>query len=226
MPQNHKITMDKDSASDGIIFDVDGTLWDSTEQVAISWTQGIRENSDLDMNLTGECIKCHFGKTMDAITAALFPSLSLKDRKKLGDICFEYENAYLAEHPGILFPHVREVFELLSEKFDLYIVSNCQCGYIEVFLESTGLGGYIKDHLCFGRTLRPKNETIRILMEKHHLENVVYIGDTLGDFDACRKADIPFIFAEYGFGEAPEADIRIKDIAELPALLLNSGKVD
>ena len=205
---------------DGIIFDVDGTLWDSTEQVAISWTNAIRENSDLDMNLTGEGIKCHFGKTMDAITAALFPSLSPKDREKLGDICYEYENAYLKTHPGILYPHVRDVFELLSRTFDLYIVSNCQCGYIEVFLESTGLGCFVKDHLCFGRTMRPKNETIRLLMEKHHLKDVVYIGDTLGDFDACQKADIPFIFAEYGFGEAPESDIRIKDIAELPDLLL------
>ena len=204
---------------DGIIFDVDGTLWDSTEQVAISWTQAIRENSDLDMNLTGEGIKCHFGKTMDAITAALFPSLSLEDRKKLGDICYEYENAYLETHPVLLFPHVKEVFEQLSEAFDLYIVSNCQCVYIEVFLKSTGLGCFIKDHLCFGQTLRPKNETIRLLMEKHNLKDVVYIGDTLGDFDACQKADVPFIFAEYGFGEAPEAKMRIKDIAELPALL-------
>lgn len=205
---------------DGIIFDVDGTLWDSTEQVAISWTQAIRENTNLDMELTGAGMKCHFGKTMDAITAALFPTLSIEEREKLGDICYEYENAYLATNPGILFPHVREVFETLSKSFDLYIVSNCQCGYIEVFLDSTGLGCFVKDHLCFGRTQRPKNETIRLLMEKHDLKDVVYIGDTLGDFDACQKAEVPFVFAEYGFGEAPEADIRIKDIAELPALLL------
>ncbi|MFR7899958.1 MAG: hypothetical protein ACLU6Y_09110 [Ruminococcus sp.] len=32
------------------------------------------------------------------------------------------------------------------------------------------------------------------------LKDPVYVGDTLGDFNACRKADIPFIFAEYGFG--------------------------
>ena len=204
---------------DGIIFDVDGTLWDSTEQVAISWTKAIREHSDLNLNLTGSGIKCHFGKTMDAITAALFPTLSIEEREKLGDICYEYENAYLATNPGLLFPHVKEVFETLSKTHDLYIVSNCQCGYIEVFLESTGLGMFVKDHLCFGRTLRPKNETIRLLMEKNNLKDVVYIGDTLGDYDACQKADVPFIFAEYGFGEVPDAKLRIKDMAELPALL-------
>lgn len=31
---------------DGIIFDVDGTLWDSTEAVARSWNQAIEENTD------------------------------------------------------------------------------------------------------------------------------------------------------------------------------------
>lgn len=204
---------------DGIIFDVDGTLWDSTNQVAISWTNAIKEHSDLNLELTGEALKCHFGKTMDAITAALFPSLSIEERRKLGDICYEYENSYLATNPGDLFPHVREVFQTLSKTFDLYIVSNCQCGYIEVFLESTGLGSFVKDHLCFGRTLRPKHETIRLLMEKNNLKDVVYIGDTAGDYEACLKADVPFILAAYGFGEVPEAKIRINDMAELPALL-------
>ena len=204
---------------DGIIFDVDGTLWDSTEQVAVSWTNAIREHSDLNLVLTGETLKCHFGKTMDAITAALFPSLSIAEREKLGDICYEYENVHLASNPGDLYPHVREVFQTLSQSYDLYIVSNCQCGYIEVFLESTGLSSYVKDYLCFGRTLRPKHETIRLLMEKNQLTDVVYIGDTIGDYEACLKADVPFIFAEYGFGDVPDATLRIKDMAELPAVL-------
>lgn len=200
---------------DGIIFDIDGTLWDSTEQVAASWTKAIKENSNLDLTLTGSELMCHFGKTMDAITAALFPTLSLEDQAKLGDICYEYENAYLLDHPGILFPHVKEVFETLSHTYDLYIVSNCQCGYIEVFLESTDLGKYVKDYLCYGDTLRPKNETICQLMAKHHLTDVVYVGDTLGDYDACQKANVPFVFAEYGFGDVPEATHRISDMSAL-----------
>ena len=32
---------------DGIIFDVDGTLWDSTEAVARSWNQAIEENTQM-----------------------------------------------------------------------------------------------------------------------------------------------------------------------------------
>ena len=50
---------------DGIIFDVDGTLWDSVEVVAESWNLAIKENSDLEPNLNREILQELFGKTMD-----------------------------------------------------------------------------------------------------------------------------------------------------------------
>ena len=48
---------------DGIIFDVDGTLWDSVEVVAESWNLAIKENSDLEPNLNREILQGLFGKT-------------------------------------------------------------------------------------------------------------------------------------------------------------------
>lgn len=204
---------------DGIIFDVDGTLWDSTDNVAVSWNNAISENSNLVANITGEDLKKLFGKTMDEILLALFPDLSKEEQQRLGVLCFEYENNYLENHPGTLYPGVEETFKKLKEKTDLYIVSNCQCGYIEVFLKASGLQDYVKDHLCFGDTGLPKHETIRTLMTKHNLKDVVYVGDTQGDFDACKNADVPFIFAEYGFGDAPLAASRITALIDLPSMI-------
>ena len=42
-----------------------------------------------------------------------------------------------------------------------------------------------------------------------NLSDPVYIGDTIGDFNACQKAGVPFIFAEYGFGQVDKPDYRI-----------------
>lgn len=204
---------------DGIIFDVDGTLWDSTQAVAKSWNQAIRENTDLTPSLTAENLQALFGKTMDEITLALFPSCSKEERDRIGYLCFEYENKTLETTHGILYPEVANTLEYLSRKADLYIVSNCQSGYIEVFLKTMGLGKYIKDFLCFGQTHVPKNESIRLLMQRNNLKDVVYIGDTAGDYDACQKADIPFIFASYGFGNVPNPPRQIDAFCELPALL-------
>ena len=61
---------------DGIIFDVDGTLWDPTETVLESWTQAIIENSDLKVDINSPKLRGLFGKTMDEIYNELFPFLS------------------------------------------------------------------------------------------------------------------------------------------------------
>ena len=79
---------------DGIIFDVDGTLWDSVEVVAESWNLAIKENSDLEPNLNREILQGLFGKTMDEIAAGVFPDLDTDSRRKLMDICFLHKNRY------------------------------------------------------------------------------------------------------------------------------------
>ncbi len=200
---------------DGVIFDVDGTLWDATEQTAQVWNRAVHESTDLDIQVSTSDLRGLFGKTMTEIANALFPALSAEEQERIMDACYAYENEYLETHPGILYEGVVDTFRTLSEKMDLYIVSNCQCGYIELFLRAAGLEDCVKDHLCFGETSVSKGQTIRLLMERNHLEHVVYVGDTQGDADACKEAEVPFILAEYGFGNVPDARWRIRKISEL-----------
>ena len=87
-------------------------------------------------------------------------------------------------------------------------------------LKTTGLAPYIKDHLCFGETQTPKGDTIRTLVGRNGLRSPVYVGDTQGDADACRAAGVPFIFAGYGFGNVPDAKIKIRTFPELKNLCL------
>ena len=42
---------------ESLIFDMDGTLWDSAENVARSWTEVLKEKSDVDMVVTESDIK-------------------------------------------------------------------------------------------------------------------------------------------------------------------------
>ena len=46
------------------------------------------------------------------------------------------------------------------------------------------------------------------------------MGDTQGDADACREAGVPFVFAEYGFGDVPDAEKRISRISDLCRMFL------
>jgi len=200
---------------DGIIFDVDGTLWDSTEVVADSWNQAIAENSDLDRRVTAKELMGLFGKPLEEIMDALFPGLEKEKKDQLAVHCYQYENAVVAKAPCVYYEGMVEGIKELSKRYKLFIVSNCQEGYIEAFLENTGLGEYVTDFTCPGDTGLLKADNIRIIMERNNLKKAVYIGDTQGDANACKDAGIPMIFAGYGFGSVEGEYTTIQSFGEL-----------
>lgn len=57
---------------DSIIFDVDGTLWDSTDVVANAWNQIMEKETDMTPNLTGAVLKGLFGRLLPDIAAVIF----------------------------------------------------------------------------------------------------------------------------------------------------------
>lgn len=204
---------------DSIIFDVDGTLWNSCAQVGRLWSQAATEYLGKTVVWDGPLLEKEFGKTMDDIMLDLMPELDAKSRKELGELCFEKENTGLIHDPGTLYPDVEEVLRELAAERRLFIVSNCQKGYIEVLLDSYGLRDCFEGWLCWGDTLVEKNETIRILMEKYGLRNPVYVGDTQGDANSCAKAGIDMIFAAYGLGSVAEPKWSIDGFNRLKDLL-------
>ena len=205
---------------DAIIFDVDGTLWDSTESVAKGWNAAIKEHGGIDLTLTGERLKSEFGKPMNVICGNLFPMLTKEEQLAFLDPCCEWEHKMLEKFGGVSFGDIRSTMKLLSKKYDLYIVSNCQLGYIELVMRHLNIEDLIKDHLCFGNTGTSKGLTILKLMEKNNIKNPVYIGDTDGDLNACKEAGIPFVFAKYGFGHTEHPDYTIDSFEELTKIFL------
>lgn len=205
---------------DGLILDVDGTLWDSTSIVAEAWTKAIRENGCEELTVTADILKQLFGRTMNVIADMLLPNLSAEERYRIMNVCCEYEHRALEEDEcNICYTGVVDTIKILSEKLPLFIVSNCQSGYIELFLEKTGLSPYIKDIECFGNTGRKKSENVALLMKRNHLKHPVYVGDTQGDRDASHEAGIPFIFASYGFGSVEDKEVQINTFSELLTLI-------
>lgn len=202
-------------AKAGIIFDMDGTLWDSAEGVALSWTEIVNKEYDKNRVITTEDIQGVMGRTMDKIAEALFPELDLEPRLDLLQKCCDYENEYLRIHGGILYPDLEDTFKALQENYDLYIVSNCQAGYIEAFLEHYGFGHYFKDIECYGNNGLQKSENIRNIVERNNLDKAVYVGDIQGDYDATMAAGLPFIHAAYGFGTIAQEVAKIDCFKDL-----------
>lgn len=191
---------------DGIIFDIDGTIWDTTEVVAQAWNVAIDKNFPQVPHVTANELKKQFGKTMDEIAQNLFHCLSKENQSILIEECCIAEQDFLHKSDrNLTYNGIIEVIQRLAQKYSIFIVSNCQSGYIPVVLEKNNLYAYIKDSECFGGTGLGKAENIDLIIKRNNLKNPVYIGDTLGDFNACKDAGVPFIWAKYGFGHVDES---------------------
>lgn len=204
---------------ESLIFDMDGTLWDSAENVAASWTEVLKRQPDIDRIVTRADIQSVMGLPMDEIARRLFPEVTTARQMELVNACGGYENEYLEEHGGMLYDGLEETLAALARNHRLFIVSNCQSGYIEAFLAHYGFGRYFQGTLCWGQTRVPKGESIKILMEQYGITDAAYVGDIQGDCDSARYAGIRFIHAAYGFGEVQEPDAVIAAFDELLELV-------
>ena len=203
-----------------LIFDIDGTLWDSRAIVAKGYNDYLIEVGRPDLQVDAEYLKTLFGKTMTEIADIMLRSIPVPQRYDVMQGCMDREDEFLHEDPcDIAFPGVKETLEKLKEDYRLFIVSNAQCGYPELMMDKLGIRHLFEGWMCFGDTGLPKGDTIRILMERHGITDAVYIGDTQGDLEASQKAGIPFIFCTFGFGSPERWDARIDAFTDLPEML-------
>ena len=201
---------------ESLIFDIDGTLWDSRALVAEGYNIQLKKEGLEHLCVTAEDLKPLFGKVMTEIADAILASIPESERYNLMERCMKTENDYLfANECKIGYPKVKETMEALAKNHRLFIVSNAQCGYPELCIDKLGLGDYIEGHMCFGDTGTSKGKTIRTLMEKHNIQNCVYIGDTQGDYEATLEAEVPFIWCTFGFGNPEGYDEKIDQFEDL-----------
>ena len=206
--------------TDGLIFDMDGTIWDNTPLFAASWERACKDKG-YDVHFTPEKLQQLFGKTMTDIADACIPDENPDRRYDTVKLCEEYEMQDLADsNQDTIYEGLEDTLKVLSQKTKLFIVSNCQQGYIESFIERSGYGKYFTDFICYGDNGYGKADNIRLIAQKHGLKNPVYIGDIQGDKNACDEAGIDFIWAAYGYGKTVDGyAAKVEDIKDLGGII-------
>lgn len=208
-------------SKNGIIFDLDGTLWDSCVAIMPSWQRVMEAHNIKRPPITQEEMNSYMGKTVEQIAPLMLPEVSLKEAISImKEGCIE-ELEELRQNGATLYEGIIETLKELSNDYNLYIVSNSEDGYIQAFISHYKLHGIIEDFECAGRTGKCKGDNISSVIERNEVDKAFYVGDTILDKEAADKAGIPFVLADYGFGQVENPDYIIEKPADLIVIARN-----
>lgn len=203
-----------------IIFDMDGTMWDTTAAILPVWNEVLRKYpKETSKQISKTEMDGYMGKTLEQIAQLSLPELDINRSVEILSECCKTECKYLEEQGAIIYPKLIETLKELKDEYTLLIVSNCQDGYIQSFLTYYNLWDVFSDIEFAGRTGKTKGENIKLIIERNNIDKAVYVGDTQSDFDAAKFAGVDFIFAEYGFGSAENHKYSIKEISDLTSVV-------
>ena len=206
-----------------IIFDLDGTLWDSRNTIIDNWNRILLGDKLIPNPLEIDDLNPYMGLLADDILRDIVPGISREQLEAIMKEIELHENKTIHEKGGILYPDVAESLAYLEKEHDLFIVSNCQDGYIEAFLKYFGFAGLFKDFESYGRTKQNKAANIQSVINRNQLiiSETVYVGDTSTDYDSAKANGLDFIFCAYGFGDitSDKPNFIIQDFKDLIPIL-------
>ena len=202
----------------GIIFDLDGTLWDTSKATAYA----VKDVSKLEniVPVSDQEIINSFGENKENIAKIYFPNIEFDKALDLVDDVNIKNIDILQKEGGRLYPRLREVIKNLSHNYNLFIVSNAiRNEYIEAFLVTSSLKEYFTGYMAAGAEGLSKSSAIKKVIKDYGLEKSIYVGDTKLDYDAATDANIPFIHAKYGFQSSLPSKHYINNLEELESTI-------
>lgn len=197
-----------------IVFDLDGTLWDTSDIVVDKWNDVLSKECP-SLKMTKEIMASLMGKNKAQFIDDFFVGVEKTVAVELIEEIFALEQQYLRKHGGNVYDGVWETLKVLKKNYKLMIVSNCQAGYLDAFKTCYDADEFFCDYECAGNTGLSKGENIKLVLDRNNVEKAIYVGDTKSDEIAAKQAGLPFVFASYGFGKADNFDAIINSFEEI-----------
>ncbi|WP_207533000.1 HAD family hydrolase [Desertivirga arenae] len=195
---------------DSLIFDMDGTLWDALDLYVESWNSGLRAEG-VERSVSPELLSSLMGKDSSIVLNAILPEYSSEEQYRIYGTINKHRADLVSTKGGSMYEGVVDGIKQLSQKYKLFIVSNCPEGMIILFMQWAKISEYITDEMAYGVNNMPKHHNIQLLIDKYDLKTPVYIGDTEGDQQESELAGVPFVFFSFGFGKVEKYDLRFDD---------------
>tara|TARA_B100000886_G_scaffold340345_1_gene309341 strand:+ start:6013 stop:6639 length:627 start_codon:yes stop_codon:yes gene_type:complete len=204
-------------AEDNLIFDLDGTLFDSAPEILVCLKKALQLNNiDINDNLNKSIIGPPLKETLKNL-------VQKEDTVKIDKIIENFIELYDSDYcyKTKLYKGVQETLKILEKKKNLILITNKRIVPTEKMLKNSKIIELFDNYFSVDPNDQSKKDKSTLISKtikdyKIDPQNTAYIGDTMGDFIASKKNNIKFIFAGWGYGKYVEdADLHLTDIREM-----------
>ncbi len=198
-----------------VIFDMDGTLLDSSSAMtySVNYVRDIMGLGQIDK----EFIENQLNQPDGDLPMLLYGTKEYtKEQQNL------FRNHYLENSSKFVKPYagVSELLKYLkSQKISLSIATNAPDIFAKQMLSSCKLDNFFDciagaNHV---EKTKPDPQMLQLICDKLSIsiEHSLFIGDSIKDEEAAKNANMPFIFADWGYGNSTSAINRQKDVSKL-----------
>ncbi|HEB8330891.1 TPA: HAD family hydrolase [Campylobacter jejuni] len=187
-----------------ILFDLDGTLIDSTDAILNSFQGAFKALVLTSKN--NEEIKNLIGYPLEQMFRMLYPDKVNLSKEFVLAYREIYAQIYLEQ--TTLLPKAKEALELGSEIADLGIVTTKGGKFTPILLDYLGVKKFFKTLITLEDVTNPKPSSEPIILALKRLnktqENAYMIGDTILDIQAAISANITPLALTCGYGNENE----------------------
>lgn len=214
---------------DGIIFDLDGTLFQTDKLALHAFNKTFEmiqdEGYKIDIVPNSQEVLAVIGLTLENIWEQLLPNLPKKIHNIASEYLLMFEIEGIKGGFGDLYPGVMETLITLKYNgYRLYIASNGLKEYVHEVTNNFNI-----NHLFNGIysskdfNTNSKDELVKMIMEYHNFDKGVMVGDRLSDVEAGIKNNLFVIGCDFGFSKHDEifnSDIIINDFKKITEIIV------
>ncbi|EOR25644.1 HAD hydrolase-like protein [Cytobacillus oceanisediminis] len=213
--------------SQSIIFDMDGTLFQTDKILELSLEDTFNHLRSLNKWDTVTPIDKYrqiMGVPLPKVWEALLPNHSNEVRKQTDAYFLERLIENIRSGKGELYPNVKEVFSYLKENnYSIYIASNGLSEYLKAIVNYYNLDNWVTETFSIQQIESlNKSDLVRTILVKYNITYGAVVGDRLSDINAAKDNDLVSIGCNFDFAQEDElsqAEVIIDDIIELKTIL-------
>ena len=203
-----------------IIFDMDGTLLDSSRSITKS-INFVRNKLGLKAFSVREVVKLINEPDQD------LPKLFYEDKRPYSECraIFEEHYMYNCTIDMDIFDGIENMLKTLSKNYPMSVLTNAYGNFARKMLKHLKIDHYFKEIIGSDdiNARKPDPKGIYYFIDKYNLDkkNVFYVGDSLKDEECAKNAGIKYIFVDWGFGESKEPDfvLTAKNICDIQNII-------